>query len=77
MSADLVTGGVGYIGVHTCLSLLKSGHKLIVIDSSINSNLSLLYNVFQIGIKENLNFSDSIFFEKGDIRDEAKLNKIF
>ncbi len=77
MSTILVTGGSGYIGIHVCWSLLKSGYKLIVIDSSVNSNLSLLQNVLQIGLKENQDFSDSIFFEKGDIRDEPKLSTIF
>ena len=77
MSAILVTGGAGFIGSHTCVSLLKSGYKLIVFDSLINSNLDLLKKVIEIGKFDNFNFTDSLFFEKGDIRDEAKLNKIF
>lgn len=77
MTAILVTGGAGFIGSHTCLSLLKSGYKLIVFDSLINSSLDLLNKVIEIGKLDNFNFSDSLFFEKGDIRDEDKLNKIF
>ena len=33
----LVTGGAGFIGTHTCLSLLERGHEIIVLDSFINS----------------------------------------
>ena len=28
----LVTGGMGYIGSHTCVELLKAGHDVIVVD---------------------------------------------
>ena len=28
----LVTGGLGYIGSHTCVELLKNGERLIVIN---------------------------------------------
>ena len=29
----LVTGGLGYIGIHTSISLIENGYKLIIIDS--------------------------------------------
>ena len=35
----IVTGGLGYIGSHVCLELIKSGHTPIVIDCMENSNL--------------------------------------
>ena len=28
----LVTGGLGYIGSHTCVELLNNGYEVIVID---------------------------------------------
>ena len=31
----LVTGGAGYIGSHTCLELLQSGHRVTVIDNLV------------------------------------------
>ena len=34
----LVTGGSGYIGSHTCISLLEKNFKLTVIDSNVNSS---------------------------------------
>jgi UDP-glucose 4-epimerase len=29
----LVTGGAGYIGSHSCLELLNSGHQVVVVDN--------------------------------------------
>ena len=36
--AVLVTGGMGYIGSHTCLELLDSGYEVVSIDNLCNSN---------------------------------------
>ena len=38
MPTIFLTGGSGYIGTHTCLTLLNAGFNVIVIDSNINSN---------------------------------------
>ena len=38
MKTILLTGGAGFIGSHTCVSLLLKGYKLIVIDSLANSS---------------------------------------
>ena len=48
MQTVLLTGGSGYIGTHTCLTLLKSGFNVIVIDSNINSKKIALTRVFEI-----------------------------
>lgn len=66
----LVTGGAGYIGSHTCLELLESGHEVIVIDNLSNSNPESLKRV------QELTGKTLVFFE-GDVRDEALLHKIF
>ena len=34
----LVTGGTGYIGSHTVLSLQEAGHDVVVIDNLVNSS---------------------------------------
>jgi UDP-glucose 4-epimerase len=34
----LVTGGTGYIGSHTVLSLQEAGHEVVVIDNLVNSS---------------------------------------
>ena len=36
MSKILVTGAAGFIGSHTCLSLLENGYEVYAIDSLIN-----------------------------------------
>ncbi|MDA4179654.1 GDP-mannose 4,6-dehydratase, partial [Escherichia coli] len=38
----LVTGGLGYIGSHTVVSLLDAGYEVIIIDNLYNSHLSVL-----------------------------------
>ncbi|RZV41190.1 MAG: NAD-dependent epimerase/dehydratase family protein, partial [Acidimicrobiales bacterium] len=32
MANILVTGGAGFIGSHTCVELIKAGHKIVVLD---------------------------------------------
>lgn len=66
----LVTGGAGYIGSHTCLELLQSGHSAVVIDNLCNSSEEALRRV------EKLTGKKAVFY-KGDIRDGALLKKIF
>lgn len=44
----LVTGGIGYIGSHTCIELLNSGYEVIVIDSLVNSQYKTLALIEQI-----------------------------
>lgn len=44
----LVTGGAGYIGSHTVLSLLEQGHIPIVVDNLSNSSVESLNRVYEI-----------------------------
>ena len=48
----LVTGGAGYIGSHTVLSLLDKGHKVSIIDNLITGSkkLYLRKQIFIIAI---------------------------
>ena len=41
----LVTGGLGYIGSHTVLELLKAGNNVIIIDNLSNSSLGVLERI--------------------------------
>tara|TARA_Y100001968_G_scaffold281210_1_gene278321 strand:- start:907 stop:1962 length:1056 start_codon:yes stop_codon:yes gene_type:complete len=73
----LVTGGAGFIGTHTCLSLLDRGHEIIVLDSFINSHENSLQRVLDL-VKINLTRNiDLIEVVKGDIRNENTLEKLF
>ncbi len=66
----LVTGGVGYIGSHTLITLVESGFIPIVIDNLSNSSLQCITRVEHLC---NLN----IKCYEGDILDPALLDQIF
>lgn len=41
----IITGGGGYIGSHTAVEALRSGHEVLVIDSFVNSFRDVLDNI--------------------------------
>ena len=61
-----VTGAAGYIGAHTVLELLNSGHQVFAFDNLSNSSLLSLKRVETITNKK-------IGFSKGDVRDTNHL----
>lgn len=65
-----ITGGAGYIGSHTALALLQSGHSVVVLDNLCNSSAESLERVAQLAGREPM-------FVKGDIRDRESLDRIF
>lgn len=66
----LVTGGMGFIGSHTCVELLNAGYEVVVIDNFYNSKPDVKDKIKTITGK------DVIFYE-GDVCDSAIVNKIF
>jgi len=44
----LVTGGAGYIGSHTVLALIESGHDVLVVDDFANSKASVVGRLEQM-----------------------------
>jgi len=66
----LVTGGAGYIGSHTIVELLNSGHNVIVVDNLSNSSQESLRRVEKITNK-------TIPFYKIDLCDKSSLEKVF
>lgn len=66
----LVTGGMGYIGSHTCVQMLEAGIEPIILDNLCNSKTAVLDRI------EALTNVRPTFYE-GDIRDEAFLDKVF
>lgn len=62
----LVTGGAGFIGVHTCKKLLEKGYDVVVYD-----NLSVQIHGENADIHKDI--KDKVTFIKGDIRDRDKL----
>ncbi len=70
MAKILVTGGAGYIGSHTCVELLNSGHEVVVLDNLCNSSEESLNRVQQLTGK-------TLVFVEGDIRDAQVLDQVF
>ncbi len=66
----LVTGGAGYIGSHTVLSLLDRGQDVVVLDNLCNASAESLQRVATITGK-------SATFIEGDVRDELCLAALF
>jgi len=48
MANLLITGGAGYIGSHTCLTLLQNGHTVVVIDDFSNGSVDALQAVARL-----------------------------
>ena len=66
----LVTGGAGFIGSHTCVSLIEAGHNVIVADDLSNSKADVIDRIAEItGTKPK--------FYKTDVTDETEVEKLF
>ena len=66
----LVTGGMGYIGSHTCVELLEQGMDVVVIDNLVNSSEKAKERIEEITGR-------TLTFYKADVRDRKKLDEIF
>jgi UDP-glucose 4-epimerase len=66
----LVTGGMGYIGSHTCVELLAAGHELVVVDNLSNSDRKVAERVRAIAAR-------AFDFVEADIRDRAAMQALF
>ena len=66
----LITGGTGFIGSHTVVSLLKSGFNAVILDNLCNSSANILPRLEKITGK-------SVPFYQGDIRNREVLRQIF
>jgi UDP-glucose 4-epimerase len=66
----LVTGGLGFIGSHTSVALIKAGFEVVIMDDLSNSQLFILDNIEKIsGVKP--------AFYKIDMKDNEKLREFF
>jgi UDP-glucose 4-epimerase len=67
----LVTGGLGFIGSHTCYELLNYGHKIVILDNLTNSDKNIFTNLYKL-------FEKNVKFYEGDVLDKDNiLHKIF
>lgn len=66
----LVTGGLGYIGSHTCVSLLQSGREVVILDNLSNSVGLVAQRIEAITGRRPV-------FVHGDMLDGVLLDRIF
>lgn len=66
----LVTGGAGYIGSHTCIRLLESGYRVVVLDNFSNSSREAVRRVEDIT-------RQALPLVEGDVNDAALLDQLF
>ncbi|TCK07133.1 UDP-glucose 4-epimerase GalE [Marinobacterium mangrovicola] len=72
----LVTGGAGYIGSHTVVELLSSGHDVLVLDNFCNSSPCVLERVEQLHASQKPGVARLQWVE-GDVRDRELLDRLF
>ena len=65
----LVTGGAGYIGSHTALTLLRSGFGVVVFDNLSNSSVQSLHRIRELA-------DGNLTFVQGDVRDRLLLDQV-
>lgn len=66
----LVTGGLGFIGSHTCVALAQAGFRLTIVDNLSNAKRSVLDRIRGLAPGE-------IDFHEADIRDRPALDRAF
>lgn len=66
----LITGGLGYIGSHTCVELLKLNYELLIVDNLVNSDKKVLEKIELISRKK-------VKFILLDITNYEKLDNVF
>ena len=70
MKKILVTGGLGYIGSHVVVELIKNEFEVVIIDDLSNSNLNVLEGINRItGVKP--------VFEKVDLKEKHSVVDLF
>ncbi len=66
----LVTGGLGFIGSHTCVELAKEDNEVIIVDNLYNSKEEVLEKIEKISGKK-------FKLYKYDLKDKEKIKKVF
>lgn len=66
----LLTGGLGYIGSHTCVELLDAGHQTVIADNLSNAKVSVLDDIEKITGKR------PRFYEI-DVQDKEAVERVF
>ena len=72
----LVTGCAGFIGMHTCVELLKSGNRVIGLDN-LNDYYDVSLKHDRLSEIQKASDESSFEFYKIDIKDTQQLNAVF
>ena len=70
MHTVLVTGGTGFIGSHTCISLIENGYDIVIVDNLVNSKKEACNRIEKITGKK-------VKFYEIDCCDKDALSKVF
>lgn len=70
MARILVTGGLGYIGSHTCVVLAEAGYGLVIVDNLSNSKASVLERLRELAP------GAQIDFHRVDLREREAMTRI-
>ncbi len=65
----LVTGGMGYIGSHTCIQMIEAGMTPVILDNLYNSKATVIERIEKVSGKRPL-------FIEADVRDKAALVEV-
>lgn len=65
----LLTGGAGFIGSHTAVEMVQSGHEVVIYDNFYNSDASVLDRLEKI-------LGKRVPFEEGDVRDYERMLEV-
>ena len=76
MKTILVTGGLGFIGSHTCLELANS-YRLVIIDNLSNTEIGVLDKIRVVVGKDPLEGCRDIVFYQVDLLNKDDLNLVF
>ena len=68
--AILLTGGAGFIGSHTAVSLLNAGLEIVIVDNLYNSSPKVIDRIETITGKRSA-------FVEADCCDKAAMDKVF
>ena len=77
MANLLLTGGLGFIGSHLCISLLEANHNVTILDSQVNSSRFVLKRLLNFFKNNEVELSNKLVNVVGDIRSFELINDIF
>ena len=76
MQNILLTGGCGFIGSHTAVSLLEKNYNVFILDSLLNSSYESINRILKV-CDINPNGQERLYYFKEDIRNKDAIKYVF